>query len=96
MNHPYWISAVEIREDQEQYVVSTDLPGVDPNEIEVTVENGMLTIRGERGDRRFHRRFVLPDSVDAERISASGRHGVLTVTIPKHERVQPRRIAVTQ
>lgn len=107
-----WIPAVDIREDQDRYVLRADLPGVDPKDIEITMENGMLTIRGERANEvetkttayrrverttgRFFRRFTLPDSADAERISASGRNGVLEVTIPKHEKVQPRRIAVQQ
>ena len=107
-----WIPAVDIREDQDRYVLRADLPGIDPNDIEITMENGMLTIRGERTSEvesqthafrrierttgRFFRRFTLPDSADADRISATGKHGVLEVTIPKHERVQPRRITVEQ
>jgi HSP20 family protein len=105
-----WIPAVDIREDQGRYVLRADLPGIDPKDIEITMENGVLTIRGERTNEveaqthayrrverttgRFFRRFTLPDSADAERISATGKHGVLEITIPKHERVQPRRIAV--
>ena len=105
-----WIPAVDIREDQDRYVLHADLPGIDPKDIEITMENGVLTIRGERAHEadantnayrrverttgRFFRRFTLPDSADAERITATGKHGVLEITIPKHARVQPRRIAV--
>jgi len=105
-----WVPAVDIREERDRFVLQADIPGVDPKEIEVTMDNGVLTIKGERrleesreenGFKRieraygtFYRRFSLPDTADAERISASGRNGVLEVVIPKQERVQPRRIAV--
>ncbi len=105
-----WIPAVDIREDQDRYVLRADLPGVDPKDIEITMENGVLTIRGERSESneenrdgyrrverisgRFFRRFTLPDTADAEKIAANGKHGVLEVTIPKHAKVQPRRISV--
>jgi len=105
-----WSPAVDIKEEKERFVLYADIPGVDPQDIEITMEKGVLSIRGERRaeslDEReahkrierprglFHRRFVLPDSADAERISARGSNGVLEVTIPKHERIQPRRITV--
>lgn len=105
-----WIPAVDIQEDADRYVLRADLPGVDPADIEITMENGMLTIRGDRSAERtiengeyrrverisgrFFRRFTLPDTADADKIAASGKHGVLEVTIPKHEKVQPRRISV--
>ena len=106
-----WTPAVDIREDTERFVITADVPGVDPKDIELTMENGVLTIKGERkleakdegdnGYRRvervygsFHRRFTLPDTADAEAISASGRHGVLEVAIPKRAALQPKRIAV--
>lgn len=54
----------------------------------------MVQRRIERGQGRFHRRFILPDSVDAEKVKATDRHGVLEVTIPKQEKAQPRRIRV--
>ena len=106
-----WTPAVDIREDTERFVITADVPGVEPTDIEVTMENGVLTIKGERkpearkdgdnGYRRvervygsFYRRFTLPDTADAEAISASGKHGVLEVVIPKRAAVQPKRIAV--
>lgn len=105
-----WAPAVDIREEPGQFVLIADIPGVDPKDIEITMENSVLTIKGERqqehqtdrqGYKRiervygaFYRRFSLPDSADAERISARGEHGVLTVTIPKKEKAQPRRITV--
>ena len=108
-----WTPAVDIQEDNERFVITADVPGVEPNDIEVTMENGVLTIKGERkletrneggdnGYRRvervygsFYRRFTLPDTADAEAISANGKHGVLEVVIPKRAAVQPKRIAVS-
>ena len=107
-----WTPAVDIREDGERFVIAADVPGIEPADIEVTMENGVLTIKGERklearnegesGYRRverahgsFYRRFTLPDTADAEAISASGRHGVLEIVIPKRAALQPKRISVT-
>ena len=105
-----WIPAVDIREEAGAYVLTADLPGVEPGDIEVTADKGVLTIQGvrqsiedqekdhyqrlERATGRFFRRFNLPDSVAGGDIVAAGKNGVLTVTIPKSEEVQPRRIAV--
>ncbi len=106
----HWRPAVDIKEEADRFLITADLPGVDPKNIEITMENGVLTIKGERtsaateekeGYKRvervsgtFYRRFSLPDSADAERIQATGKDGVLTVSLPKHEKVQPRRIEV--
>lgn len=105
-----WAPAVDIREEQDRFLLRADVPGVDPKDIEITMENGTLTIRGHRkevkeeehnGWRRrerlhgeFFRRFMLPDSADAEAIQAESKNGVLEVVIPKEEKVQPRRIEV--
>jgi HSP20 family protein len=101
---------VDIREDKDAYVLHADVPGVDPKDIEVHMENGVLTIRGERKSETkeerenykrvervrgtFYRRFTLPDTADADKISAKSVNGVLEVRIPKQETVQPRRISV--
>ena len=107
-----WTPAVDIKEDSERFVIAADVPGVEPGDIEVTMENGVLTIKGERklgtqveGDNlyrrveraygNFYRRFTLPDTADAEAISASGKHGVLEVVIPKRAALQPKRISVS-
>ena len=105
-----WAPAVDIKEEQDRFVLTADVPGVDPKDIEVSMENGVLTIKGERnwsdqqereGYKRieraygqFYRRFSLPDTADAERISARGLNGVLEVVIPKQEKTKPRRIEV--
>jgi HSP20 family protein len=105
-----WVPAFDIKEDTEGYVLYADLPGVDPSDIDVNMENGVLTVRGERKleseEERaqfkrvervrgsFYRRFSLPDTADSERIAAKCVNGVLEVRIPKHAKVQPRRITV--
>jgi len=106
-----WLPAVDIEEHGDKYVLHADIPGVDPANIEITLENGVLTLAGsreqtvqqngtesrrlERVSGRFLRRFTLPDSVDADAVKATGRHGVLEVVIPKRAAAQPRRIAVS-
>jgi len=105
-----WMPAVDVQETKDAFVLRADLPGVDPKDIDVTMENGVLTLRGRRqsesatedgGYRRverisgeFFRRFTLPDVADAESISAQTSNGVLTVRIAKRPEVQPRRIEV--
>jgi HSP20 family protein len=106
-----WVPAVDIREEDKQFVLHADLPGVDAKDIEITMEKGVLTIRGRRaseereeknGYRRvervtgeFFRRFSLPDTADAQAIKARSANGVLEVVIPKQAAVLPRRIDVT-
>jgi len=105
-----WVPTVDIKEEAGRYVIHADVPGVDPKDIEVTLEEGVLTLRGERksesrteedGWRRvervsgqFLRRFTLPETVDAEGVSAQGTNGVLEIVIPKQVKVQPRKIEV--
>ena len=105
-----WIPAMDIREEDKQWVLHADLPGVDPESIDVTLEQGVLTIRGRRtltkrdeehGFRRvervsgeFFRRFSLPDTADSDSVKAKHANGVLEVTIPKQPQVMPRRISV--
>ncbi len=105
-----WAPAVDIKEEEKQFVIHADIPGVDPKNIEVTMDNGVLTIRGERKEEHkeegktfhrvervygtFYRRFSLPDTANAEGISAKGDNGVLEIVIPKQEKAQPKRIEV--
>jgi HSP20 family protein len=105
-----WTPAVDIEEQTERFVITADVPGVPPEDIEITMENGILTIRGERREERnveesgfrrverisgnFYRRFSLPDSADPEGISAHGKNGVLEIVIPKGEKAKARRICV--
>jgi HSP20 family protein len=107
-----WIPNVDIHEFDSRFQLYVDLPGVDPDKVDITLDNGVLTISGERdlpiapegeqmvnhrserGQGRFYRRFILPDTVDAENVKANGRHGVLEISIPKLAKAQPRRIQV--
>lgn len=105
-----WVPAVDIREEENRFILAADLPGVERKDVDVTLEDGVLTIRGERraeseekreGIHRrerihgtFLRQFTLPDTVNAEQISATVKDGVLEVIIPKQDRPEPRRITV--
>jgi len=105
-----WAPAVDIKEDDKAFTLLADIPGVDPDEIEVTMDKGVLTVKGERQSEKktdeenykrverqygvFYRRFTLPDSANAEEIEAHSEHGVLKITIPKQEVAQSRRISV--
>jgi len=109
-NGEQWLPRVDIREEPEAFVLLADLPGIDPARIQLQMDRNILSIKGERkavelaeghkrvlGERRegsFERRFALPESADAEGITASGRHGVLEVRIPKKAETAPRRIVV--
>ena len=105
-----WFAPTDVSEDNESLQISMELPGVRPEDVKLSLENNMLTIRGtkrqqaeeqaerihryERSYGTFERTFALPNTVDAEKISAKYEHGILTVTVPKSERARPREIPV--
>ncbi|HEY5622379.1 MAG TPA: Hsp20/alpha crystallin family protein [Gammaproteobacteria bacterium] len=105
-----WLPAIDIREEDDRYLLHADVPGVSAEDINVTLDNGVLTLTGQRetqseSDRdglrraervsgRFFRRFSLPDTADSTAVSADYRNGVLEVSIPKQPATQPRRIEV--
>lgn len=105
-----WAPRVDIHEDEQRFLILADIPGVDPATIEVSMDKGRLIIKGERpavsseqagkvtraerAHGAFQRHFALPDSADAEGITANGKHGVLEIVIPKKAQVSPRRIAI--
>ena len=105
-----WTPPVDIVEEHARFVLRADLPGVDPSDIDLSMDEGFLSISGERkaGDRsdvdgieryerktgRFLRRFSLPETADADAITAKYDKGVLEITVPKLADVQPRRITV--
>lgn len=110
-----WVPATDIHDYVDRFELYVDLPGVDANSVELTLEEGVLTIQGEReegtptsrkayeepqyrrterGQGRFYRRFVLPDTADSDNVKASGKNGVLTITIPKQAKAMPRRIEI--
>ncbi len=105
-----WTPAVDIHEEDKQFVVRADLPGVTPKDIEITAEKGVLTLRGsrdfeqksddghysriERVSGKFVRTFTLPENVVTEKINAKFKDGVLELTIPKVAKPEPRHIEV--
>ena len=105
-----WIPQADIEEYADRFVLKLDVPGVDVTAIDITLDKGVLSLSGERAKDtatrdvqrsrierphgRFHRRFTLPDTVDAAGVHATGRNGILEVTIPKQPKAQPRRIQV--
>jgi HSP20 family protein len=105
-----WTPACDIYEDEEGVSLRFELAGVDPKDVDVRFENGVLTVKGERKlereDKRenyhrversygtFTRSFSLPGSVDAEKIRAESRNGVLNIVLPKKAEAKPRAIQV--
>lgn len=105
-----WVPAVDIKEVKDAYEVVADVPGVEAKDIDISLDDGVLTVKGERKSESndegegftrterthgsFARRFTLPDTADAENISAKTEHGVLTLHIPKKEKVLPKKISV--
>ena len=102
---------VDIEETEEGFLITADLPGVEEKNIEITVEDGVLTMSGHREESKeekqggailrersygsFHRSFRLGRSVNSEKIAASYKNGVLSVSLPKAEEVKPRQIPVS-
>ena len=105
-----WIPPADVEEYADRFVLKLDVPGVDIATIDITLDQGVLSVSGERAKDatakdversrserpygRFHRRFTLPDTVDAAGVHATGRNGIVEVTIPKQAKAQPRRIQV--
>ena len=105
-----WTPAVDIVEEKDRFVLRADVPGVRPEDIDVSMDNGILSLSGERhpiaaGEEpgvqrieratgRFLRRFTLPETANADAISAKCANGILEVAIPKAPEVQARRITV--
>lgn len=106
-----WAPAVDIKEVTDKFVIHADIPGVKPEDIEVSMEAGVLTVKGvkeseaktekegykrvERTFGSFYRRFSLPDSANGDAINATCKNGVLEIVIPKREAVKPKRINVS-
>lgn len=105
-----WAPAVDIYETEHELVVKADLPDIDPQSLDIRVENNVLTIRGERKFEKkvseenylrveraygsFSRSFALANTVNTEAIQAGYEHGVLSLTIPKREEAKPKQIKV--
>ena len=105
-----WTPACDIYEDNDEVVIRAALAGVDPKDVEIRVENGVLTLKGERkvenAEKKdnyhrvemayghFTRTFALPTTVDTEKVNAESKHGVLAVHLPKRSEAKPRSIQV--
>lgn len=105
-----WTPAVDIAEHDDEYLVKVELPGVNKDEVKLTLENNILTIRGEKKQEKetkkenyhrversygsFQRSFTLPAAVKSDKIDASYKDGILTVSLPKAEEAKPKQIEV--
>lgn len=103
---PRWVPAVDVIEQQDHYVLKADLPGIDRKNIEITFEEGALTLKGERSESAgsnhdgyqrierscggFQRTFRMPENINAEAITAKSENGVLEVCVPKQEKAQKK------
>lgn len=99
-----WVPACDIVEDEKEYRITLELPEVKKEDVHITLDNGVLSVKGERKQEQeetqgtyhrrelrygtFLRRFTLPDDVDPEKVDATAREGILTVVIPKSEMKQ--------
>ena len=107
---PEWTPLADITEDDREYVVKAELPELKKEDVKVTVENGVLTISGERkfekeekkkkyhrverGYGSFVRTFALPEDADANKVKAQFKQGILEVHLPKNEKAKPKQIEV--
>lgn len=105
-----WNPGFDLHETEEAYLIEADLPGLKQDDIAITVEQGVITVKGERkylekqkekgfrrierGHGRFQRAFRLPQNVDAEKVEARMTDGVLTLTVPKPAEAKPRQVVV--
>jgi HSP20 family protein len=106
-----WAPSVDIYEHEGQIVLKAELPGIDPEDVDIRVENNVLTLRGERkldseikredyhrverAYGKFSRSFTLPNVVDTDKIKAEYNHGVLKVSIPQKEEAKPKQISIS-
>ena len=107
-----WLPSIDVIEDSNNFIIKADVPGVDPKDIKVHMNQNVLTIEGqkesehkekkdnyvryERSKGSFYRRFTLPEMVDAEKINAKSKNGVLEITIPKTNKTISRKIEVEE
>lgn len=105
-----WLPAADIKEESDRFALVVDIPGVDPKDVEISMENNVLTLKGARAEvvtkdkpgyhrvervkGSFYRRFTLPDTADAEQVTAKSKHGVLEIIIGKKKALQARKITI--
>ena len=107
-----WSPAINVEETDKELIVTADIPGIEAKDVEIVIENNVLTLKGERKDvveekkknlhrvertyGSFHRSLALPDNVDTENVTATGKNGVVTITLPKSEPSVGRRIDIEE
>ena len=107
-----WKPYVDIREESNRFLIKADIPGVDPKDIEINMEDNILIIKGERNtfnkeekeeysrlerlQGQFYRRFILPDTADATQIKARSKNGVIEIEIPKKEKASIKKITIKE
>lgn len=107
-----WIPTIDVREDEKCYLIHADLPGVKVEDIDVNMENGMLTIKGkrecevkdekenflrvERSTGSFFRQITLPETIDKEQIQAKCKDGVLEIKLPKIKQAKTQKVRVVE
>ena len=105
-----WMPAFDITENEKEYIVTAELPGIDPKEIDVTLTDGILSVKGEKKEEKedkekdyhrverrygsFHRSFRIPGEVKSDKVDANFKDGVLRLTLPKAEEAKPKKIEV--
>jgi HSP20 family protein len=105
-----WAPSVDITEDKDKLMLTAELPGVDKKDVKISIQNNVLIIEGEKKQKsekkeddhyrserfygKFCRSFTLPSELDSEKIDADYSNGVLTVTLPKSEKIKPRQIEI--
>ena len=110
MNYGDWMPAVDIQEKDGEYIIKAEIPGVKKDDVSVSIENGVLTIKGEKKivkeekDKKNHliecsygsfiRSFTLPIGTSSDKIDANYRDGILTLVVPKSEEVKPKQIEI--
>jgi HSP20 family protein len=102
-----WAPALDLYENDENYVATVELPGLKSEDISIDLQDGVLTLSGERKAEtdgafrherptgKFTRRVELPNRVDSQRVTAGYQDGILTVTLPKAEEAKPRKISIS-
>ena len=105
---PRWTPPVDIAESEDELILTAEVPGFSKKDINLMIEDGVLTLSGERvlerkndeyhrierSHGKFVRSFTLPESADVEKVSAAYKDGVLVITLPKREEAKPKQIAV--
>lgn len=105
-----WVPAVDIKETENELILIADVPGMEMKDIDLSLENGTLTLRGERKFERakdeggwhrlersygtFERVFTIPETVNTEAVKADYKNGTLTITLPKKEVAKPKQVKI--